>query len=116
MIEVADREKAIRLVEVFHTLSVILPIYDEEARSLFRASFKVDMVDMIPKFFQSLALESLQNPEQFLAYMTYFKKLIKYLDGELNELPKPDNAQDGYFTAIRHEAEKMLNAWKVVSK
>ena len=116
MIEVADKEKAIRLVEVFHTLSVILPIYDDEARALFRASFKVDMADMIPKFFQSLALESIQNPSQFLEYMTYFKKLIKYLDGELDELPKPDNSQDNYFLSVRYQAEKLLNSWNVVSK
>lgn len=113
MIKVKDREKAIRLVEVFHTLSVVLPIYDEEARSLFRATFKVDMADMIPQFFQSLALESFRNPNAFLDYLNYFKDLIKYLEGELDQIPKPGNSDDQYFLNIRNQAIKLMNAWRV---
>lgn len=113
MIKTKNKEKAIRLIEVFHTLSVILPIYDEEARALFRASFKVDMADLLPKFFQSLALESIKNDTALNEYLNYFKKLIKYLDGEINEIPKPNNAEDEYFLNIRNQAEKMLNSWKI---
>lgn len=113
MIKVKDREKAIRTIEAFHTFSVVLPIYDEEARSLFRASFKADMADLLPQFFQSLALESIKNESGFNQYVNYFNDLLKYVNGEIDEIPKPLNANDNYFLNVRYQAEKLLNAWNV---
>ena len=113
MIKVEDYETALRTVESFNALSVVLPIYDEEARSVFRASFKIDMADLLPEFFRSLALIALKNNDDFELYMNYFSELVRYVKKDRNKIPKPANMNDEYFIEMRDSAKKLLNAWLV---
>lgn len=116
MIKVKDKEKAIRTVEAFNALSVVLPIYDDEAQRVFRASFGIDMAELMPSFFRDLALMSLKNEEGFDSYANYFEELIRYVNKERKEIPKPKNSNDSYFIHLREQAEKLLNAWMVKEK
>ena len=113
MIRVNDYEKAVRTVEAFNALSVVLPIYDEEARSVFRASFKIDMADLMPEFFRSLALIAIKNEDDFDSYINYFVELGRYVKKQRKEIPMPSNMDDAYYLKMRSSAEKMLNAWMV---
>jgi len=113
MIKVEDYETALRTVESFNALSVVLPIYDEEARSVFRASFKIDMADLLPEFFRSLALIALKNNDDFELYMNYFSELVRYVKKDRKEIPKPANMGDEYFIEMRDSAKKLLNAWMI---
>ena len=113
MIKVENIETATRTIEAFNALSVVLPVYDDEARSVFRASFKIDMADLIPEFFKSLSLIALRNKDEFQLYLNYFEELIRYIKGERKQLPKPNNSDDEYFTQLRDSAEKLLNAWMI---
>lgn len=116
MMKVKDIERATRTIEAFNMMAIVLPIYDDEARRVFRASFKVDMADLIPHFFKSLALECIRRPEGFQEYLTYVKRLIEYTEGKGKAIPLPKDADDhteAYFRDAREAAEKMLRAWAV---
>ena len=114
MIDVKDYETALRTVEAFNALSVVLPIYDEEARSVFRASFKVDMADLLPEFFRSLALIALKNNTDFELFMNYFSELVRYVKKDRKEIPRPADMNDDYFIQMRDSAKKLLNASLVI--
>lgn len=116
MINVKDRETAIRIVESFNALSVVLPIYDEEARRAFRATFDVDIADLLPEFFRSISRLSISNQSDFELYLNYFAELVKYVKMERDNIPIPNNGNDGYFIQCRDIAEKLLNAWAVKEK
>jgi len=113
MIKVDNIETATRTIESFNALSVILPIYDDEARSVFRATFKIDMADLLPEFFRSLALIALKNKDEFNLYLNYFSELIRYMKQEREGLPKPADLDDDYFIQLRDSAEKLLKSWMV---
>lgn len=113
MIKVQNKERAIRIVEAWNALSVVLPLYDQEARAAFRAAFGLDMADMIPKFFMDLARHSLGEPEKYEMYVDYLQDLILYTNGEYDEIPKPENARDAQYLEVRVYAEKMVNSWNV---
>lgn len=113
MIKVNDIETATRIIESANALSVILPLYDEEARRVFRATFKIDIADLMPEFFRQVALIALKRPQEFNAYMTYFEELISYIKKNRKTIPKPLDADDAYFTDARHRAKKLLNTWMI---
>jgi len=113
MIRVDNIETATRTIEAFNALSVILPIYDDEARSVFRATFQIDMADLLPEFFRSLALIGLKNKDEFDLYINYFQELLKYIKQERDNLPKPKDLDDSYFIELRTSAEKLLKAWMI---
>ena len=115
MIRVENIETATRTIEAFNALSVILPIYDDEARSVFRATFQIDMADLLPEFFRSLALLAIRNKDEFDLYLNYFTELLRYIKHERDNLPKPKNFDDRYFTELRDSAEKLLKSWMVKS-
>ena len=116
MIAVDNKEIAVRTIEAFNAFSTVLPIYDAEARSVFRATFQVDMADLLPEFFRSLALIALKNKKEFDSYLDYFSELIRYVKNERKTIPKPLDANDEIFTSVRTTAEKLLNAWMVKEK
>ena len=113
MIRVDDIETATRTIEAFNALSVVLPIYDEEARSVFRATFRIDMADLLPEFFRSLALIALKNKDDFNLYLNYFQELIRYMKQERKKLPQPVNLDDDYFVNLRDSAESLLKSWMI---
>lgn len=113
MIKVSNLEAATRTIEAFNALSVVLPIYDDEARSVFRASFRIDMADLMPEFFRNLALIALRNKTEFDSYLNYFEELIKYIKQDRKKIPLPSNVNDSYFIDARSQATKLLNAWLI---
>lgn len=108
-----DKEKAVRIVEAFNALSVVLPIYDDEARRVFRATFKQDMAAIIPKFFMDLSRLSIKNPKEFEEYMLYMKELIHYVMTPNDKLPIPKDAEVQPYLDAKNEARKMVNSWNV---
>lgn len=116
MIETENIELATRTIEAFNALSVVLPLYDSEARSVFRAAFKMDMADLLPEFFKSLALIALKNEKEFNLYLNFFEELIRYMKQKRNKLPQPNNLDDSYFINMRESAEKLLKAWMIKEK
>ena len=64
-------ELSVRTVEAFHALSVVLPIYDEEARHFVRATTKADIATIIPYFFMDLSRLAIKHPGKFNAYLDY---------------------------------------------
>ena len=113
MIKTKNIEKATRTIEAFNALAVVLPIYDEEARRVFRAAFKSDIADLLPEFFRSLALIAVKNPDEFDSYINYIEELISYIKQKRDTIPRPIDATDSYFIDARYHAEKLLKAWMV---
>ena len=113
MILVKDKERAIRTIEAFNALSVVLPIYDPELRGAFRGAFKIDMYHLLPKFFQDLARLAIRHDTELMMYLDYVEKLIEYIRNPTAKLPVPENAYEAAFTECREEAEMMMNSWYV---
>lgn len=113
MIEVENKERAIRTIESFHLLSIVLPIYDDEARAVFRASFKHDIADLIPDLFRHIALVCVKDQNEFFLYLDFIADLIKYIKGEKNNYPLPEGCREDEQTLARERAIKLINSWNV---
>ena len=111
MIEVDNVEKSVRVIEAWHVLSLVLPLYDNEIRATFRLAFGQDLVDLLPKFFMACANESVKKPHKFDEWIDYVGTLHNYTKGIINTLPPPKNIDQDIIRKAREKAEKMANAW-----
>ena len=116
MILVKDRERCIRILEAMNALSVVLPIYDPELRGAFRASFKIDLYLLLPKFFKDLTRLEIEHEDEFMGYLTYIEQLINYVRDAKAGLPIPADAREAAFTDCRKEAEMFMKSWNVKEK
>ena len=113
MIEVKDRARAVRTIEALNALSVVLPLYEPESRAVFRAAFKLDLCELMPKFFMDLARLAIRHEDEFTEYLEYVKQLILYIDNPKATLPLPANAYDRFQADCKAEAQKLLKSWRV---
>ena len=113
MIPVENEERAIRIIESMNALAMVLPMYDPEARAVFRACFKIDMWELMPKFFADLARLGLEYEQTFMEYLDYVQDLINYIKDPAAPLPIPSGADPAVFARCRREAERQRNEWFV---
>lgn len=113
MIKTDNFEKSARLLESWHAFADVLPIYDPEAEKVFRASFGMDMTKFIPDFCLHLGFEMVKNEKSTHAYLHFFGELLKYVNGERDDMPTPQGTTKHEIGEVRARAEKCLRAWKV---
>jgi len=116
MIRVENQERAIRLIEAMNALSTVFPIYDEESRKVFRAAFNLDIADLLPQFFRSLALMMIKNEKEAMLYVNYVEELVKYIQQKRDMIPEPENSDHYFFEKCRRKAEQLTRSWMVKSK
>lgn len=105
-------ESSIRVVEVFNALSLVLPIYDDEARKVYNGIFGGDIAELIPRFFMDIARASIVDPDSFTTYMNFLYEGINYIRGDRKNMPMFED-DPNYFIEARERAKKVLKQWNV---
>lgn len=116
MILTRSLEQAIRMVEAMNALSAVLPLYDPEMRSSFKAISGQDLARLIPAVFMDLGRACAGHQKAMNQYLDYVEELIHYVRGRTDQLPKPsmDYDVDTWIRDSRGAAERLVKSWRVV--
>ena len=108
-----NTEMAIRTIEAFHALAMVLPVYDEEARAVLRGMTKLDFAVLLPKLFMDISRVCIAYPDKFDDYMEYLEMLIQYVRGKRKKIPMPIDGDRYTYDNLRRYAEQMAASWAV---